>query len=208
LPEAQQISLTNSTVAGATDGASLEQRQWMCRRPGTLPTIHWQAPVNTVCGVPSPGLVDVQVDLVWVGTGSSPAHNYALWCDATPDDAIDQGVRLGTAFDEHGTLPIRYAPQQPNVLVIPDGTAITPEMPAIGGIATVGGGTMRRQEASNTLPNLAQNQRTEYRFALEFAESILANTTFACELRPAQASGRLSSIIPARIQVRPAAFSN
>jgi Concanavalin A-like lectin/glucanases superfamily/Right handed beta helix region len=208
LPEGQQISLTNSTVAGATDGASLEQRQWMCRRPGTSPTIHWQAPVNTVCGVPSPGLVDVQVDLVWVGTGSSPAQNYALWCDATPDDAIDQGVRLGTEFDQYGTLPIRYASQHASSFLITDGTPITPEMPAIGGIAAVGGGTMRRQEASNTLPNLAQNQRTEYRFALEFDEAIPSNTTFACELRPAQASGRLSSIIPARIEVRLPMFTN
>jgi hypothetical protein len=206
LPTTQQIGLTNSTVSGATDGASLEQRQWMCRRPGTAPTIHWQGPVNTVCGVPSPGLVDVQVDLVWVGTGGSPAHNYALWCDATPDDAIDQGVRLGTEFHQYGTLPIRYASQQGSSILLPDGTAISPEMPAIGGISAVGGGTMRRQEASNTLPNLTQNQRTEYRFALEFEEGVALNTTFACELRPAQASGRLSSILPARIQVRPATF--
>jgi fibronectin type 3 domain-containing protein len=207
LPTGQQISLTNSTVSGATDGASLEQRQWLCRRPGTSPTIRWQAPVNTVCGVPSPGLVDVQVDLVWVGTGSSPAHNYALWCDATPDDAIDQGVRLGTEFNQHGTLPVRYASQHGSSLLIADGAAIAPEMPPIGGITAVAGGTMRRQEASNTLPNLAQNQRTEYRFALEFEEGITLNTTFACELRPDQASGRLSSILPARIQVRPATFS-
>jgi hypothetical protein len=55
---------------------------------------------------------------------------------------------------------------------------------------------------------LAQNQRTEYRFALEFDEGITLNTTYACELRPAQASGRLSTIIPARIQVRPPTFSN
>ena len=205
-PTAQQIILTNQTVSTPDESAGFEQRQWICRRPGASPLIHWQGPINSLCTVPSPGAIDVQMDLVWAGQGESPAQTYALWCDATPDDSLDHAVRLGAAFHQHGVLPLRYAPQGAHAHLLADGTPIVAVMQAAMGTIPVAGGTMRRQDASGGSPTLQPNEAIEYRFALEVEAGIAVGTVFGCELRPAQSNDPLSSVVPARIRVGSAQF--
>ena len=206
VPTGQGITLTNSTVVDVTAGVGLEQWRWWCRRPGLSPFIAWHGPINTVCHVPSPGLVDVQLDLLWTGAGSSPAQDYALYCDATPDDEIDQAVRVGTVFDQYGPLPLRYKAQGTSQLVFSDGTPIPPVFPAIAGRTAVEGGVMHRTEAAFSSPVLATNQYVEDRYALEVAPGVPLQTTFACERRPASGGVRLDSVVPALIRVGAAQF--
>ena len=169
---------------------------------GLSPFIAWQGPINTVCHVPSPGLVDVQLDLLWTGAGSSPAQDYALYCDATPDDEIDQAVPVGTVLTS--MAPCRYAIKRkaPVTGVLP-GAAIAPVFPAIAGRTAVEGGVMHRTEAAFSSPVLATNEYVEDRYALEVAPGVPLQTTFACQRRPASGGVRLDSVVPALIRSGP-----
>jgi hypothetical protein len=205
VPTAQQLILTNSTVLDTTTGDDLQQLHWWCRRPGPA-SVPWTGKPDETCTVPSPGKIDLQVDLIYVGATTSPTQDYALFCDPTPLDAIDDAVRVGESFNQFGTMPIRYASQGISTLLVPHGTAISSALPAVAGVTDVAGGTMRRQATSVLIPVLGPNERVEYRFALEVDSGLATGTTYGCALRPSQSGAPLSLTMPAMLRIGPAQF--
>ena len=194
-PTGQQISVVNQTVPEVTTGDGLQQSSWWCRPDGATAPEHWVALPNEQCSVPSPGILNVRVDLVNIGASTSPDQGYVLFCDTDPLDLIP-----AQRIVEDSTSPLGVFLNQ-STYGEPDGSPRVPVLPTIPGVTAVTAGTMERNDLISIAPALAPNTRTEYEFSLAFSGGLARGTVFHCGLRPAASGAALEETNLATIRI-------